>query len=265
MGAWEHPEIIKHLTEQQIQELQNQSGVTSLTFNKDGVKPELAFCIIHQEMVAMEWAFMFRFLQLPGHYYLAEKNAPYDVARNKLVKRALELNAKYVFFMDSDIRPCRVDAVTRLLELAQYQHLDVVTGLYHAKHPEGEPSAYIIQSVKDRKIILNSIILSDEMIQQKQLVEIEAAGTGCMLINTDVFRRWRQKWPNRPFFKWGSGLSEYDLELNDCYECSEDFNFCLRLKELGVQMHLAPWIQFDHITWVKRRGDKQGMFDFLEI
>lgn len=263
-AAWEHPELIKKLSDKQMDALQKQSGTSMLTFTEGGNKPELAFCIIHQETVAMEWAFMFRFLQLPNHFYIAERNSPYDVARNSLVKRALEVGARYVFFMDSDVKPCRPDAVMRLLEIAQQEHLDVLTGIYYAKHVEGEASAYFIEEIKNRRLVLSGIKITDEMINQRQLVEIEAAGTGCMLINTNVFRRWSEKWPNRPYFKWGVNLPDYELELNDIYHTSEDFNFCIRLKELGVKMYAAPAIQFDHIAWVKKRGDKKGEFGFLE-
>jgi hypothetical protein len=264
-AAWEHPELIKNLTEEQMNLLQKQSGQTTLTFTKDGVKPEMAFCIIHQETVAMEWAFMFRFLQLPNHFYVAERNAPYDAARNSLVRRALEVGARYVFFMDSDVKPVRPDGVMRLLNIMKQEHLDVLTGLYYAKHSEGEASAYIVEKIENRHPVFAAINITDEMKKENQLLEIEVAGTGCMLINTDVFRKWTEKWPNRPYFKWGVGVSDYELELNDIYHTSEDFNFCMRLKELGVKMHVAPSVQFDHITWVKKRGDKQGMFDFLEI
>jgi glycosyltransferase involved in cell wall biosynthesis len=264
MAAWEHPELIKNLTEKDMERLAiTQSGQT-FTFTKGKEKPELAFCIIHQEIVSMEWAFMFRFIQLPNHFYIAERNAPYDAARNSLVKKARESGAKYVFFMDSDVKPCRPDAVMRLVEIAKKEEIDVLTGVYYAKHPEGEPSAYMIAGVKDRMPSFAPVSFTDESIKNNDLVRIEAAGAGCMLINTDVFRRWDEKWPNRSYFKWGGGLSRYELEMLDIYETSEDFNWCIRLKELGVKMYAAPSIQFDHIAWVKKKGDKKGEFGFLE-
>ena len=264
MAAWEHPELIKHLSEKDMEALAITKSGQTFTFTKGNEKPEVAFCIIHQEIVAMEWAFMFRFLQLPNHFYIAERNAPYDAARNRLVKKAIEVGAKYVFFMDSDVKPCRPDAVMRLLEIAKNEHVDVLTGVYYAKHQEGEASAYLLGEIKNRMPLFAPVVFTDEMVQKKQLVPIEAAGTGCMLINTDVFKRWDQKWPNRSYFKWGAGLSDYELEMLDIYNTSEDFNFCIRLKEIGVQMYAAPFIQFDHIAWVKKKGDKKGEFGFLE-
>jgi GT2 family glycosyltransferase len=177
----------------------------------------------------------------------------------------MEAGAKYLFFLDSDVKPIRPDAVMKLLEMAKKENIDVLTGVYYAKHEEGEASAYVIEEpILNRRPKFAPVLFTDEMVKDNNLVEIEACGTGCLLINTDVFRKWTAKWPNRPYFKWGVNVSDHELELNDCYYTSEDFNFCVRLKELGVKVYAAPSIQFDHIAWMKRKGDKKGQFGFLE-
>lgn len=68
------------------------------------------------------------------------------------------------------------------------------------------------------------------------LVELFAAGTSGMLIRRSVFERYRERWPDAPYFEHG--------------ERSEDVIFCERLRELGIKIHLDLEVRIGHLNVV---------------
>jgi hypothetical protein len=60
----------------------------------------------HKGTVTYHWAMSIRHLNIPDGLSFAtvgETGQPIDIARNILITNALRLNAKYIFFVDSDI------------------------------------------------------------------------------------------------------------------------------------------------------------------
>ena len=230
-------------------------------------RPDFALCMIHQELVSMEWAMMFRLMQLPSHYYFFSRKAPYDIAREETVEGALAQNPKYLFFLDSDTKPLATDAVMQLIRLSEENNIDILSGLYWAKKDQKQPAAWRIVQYDGFIPKIFPIDITQDNIDKKAIIKCDVIGLGFCLVRSSVFKKWREKWPDRPFFRWGLGLKDKELRaLCDVYTktaegvkaTSEDFNFFIGCKELGIYPHVAIEIICDHIAWAKldaRTGD----------
>ena len=71
--------------------------------------------------------------------------------------------------------------------------------------------------------------------ENQQVRECYATGTGIILIKTSVFRRMTQ-----PFFMF----EYYD---NGCVKTGEDWWFCIKAKEFGIQTWFDPTVRVGHL------------------
>ena len=103
-------------------------------------------------------------------------------ARNAIIQQALDHNCSHVFLVDDDIA-LKPDTLKRL-----WKHdKDIVSGLYLKRtYPHGP----IIFDNMDEIGYVTPIQLNGH----SGLVPIKAAGFGCCLIKTDVFRRMEKPW-----------------------------------------------------------------------
>ena len=149
-------------------------------------------------------------------------------ARNKIVDKAFELNADYVFMVDNDVTPPN-DALLNLLS----HDVDVVLGYYAHRNADNVYTgrACVCKYLKDDgtpwfNYPLESEWTADELREMREageyLVQIHGGGMGCALIKTSVFERldypWYD-WVNYPNKNIGM-LSE---DLYFCEKCKADF------------------------------------------
>jgi len=80
-------------------------------------KPKLLIGLPHKDMVNISWALAFRNLQVnvPSIFTMS-RGTPIDMARNEIVKSALDNNVEYIFFLDS------VPSYTPLIVRNKYTH-----------------------------------------------------------------------------------------------------------------------------------------------
>lgn len=142
---------------------------------------------------------------------------PLDCARNMLVEEALQANADYVLFVDSDtIIP------TNAFELLSKHNKDIVSGLYFAVTPPYEP---IVKKVYDKDVMED---IRDKDVQFEHLQKVDGVGLGCCLIKTSVFKD-----VPRPWFVHSVGISE-------------DLYFCKKATERGYEVYLDPTVLCSH-------------------
>lgn len=169
--------------------------------------------------ISPSWAVALKRLIIPGNYHIhIVRGHPIDVARNYIVELALRERADYVFFLDSDVIPRSPDVLVRLLSWK----LPVVSGIYALKRP---PFKLCIFRKKGEK--LYEPMGLGEIPPGVPFVEMDAAGAGCLLVHTKIFRMMEKPW-----FKW-------DIEpWSDEPGLSEDIYFTSRVKEeLGIEMY----------------------------
>lgn len=261
MAFWDTPQLL--------------SG-SNITEAGGSPKPQIAIGILHTQNVddirwAMRWGLITAQLQkknIPFSFILSS-NQPYDTSREMIARTAVSSGAKFLFFLDSDVM-IPYNAPELLMEWSEKFNLPVLSGLYWAKKPGNPmPAAWMKAKFyeKENKYDFTPIPINEWMKNAKSkasIFPVDVLGTGCMMINTDIFKKLTESNPELPYFQWGIG--RYSL----CSKCghkeplpwmSEDFYFCLRvLHELNISPHLAPIIKCDHIAKCVRRGE-DGQFE----
>lgn len=174
-------------------------------------------------------------------YTAANKNHEYSIdlqsntyvhyARNKAVYQAAQMDADYLMFIDSDME-FPADGIDHLLSL----EMDIVGGLYFSRNSDFPiPIILEIKNNTTHKYI--------KYPQDTDLFEVDAVGTGFMLIDMDVFKK-----IDPPYFYHTTPkefkLNEHSFPDN---EIGEDVAFCLKAKEAGFKIMCDSSIKLGHI------------------
>lgn len=173
----------------------------------------------------------YRSCKYPSNIHLS-RNTYTHYARNKLVWEAVNTKATHLMFIDSDMS-FPIDGVDRLIERGE----NIIGGLYFKRVVPIHP---IIKIVRDNKI---TDMKFKEIPSFEKPFEVDAIGTGFLLINMDVFKKMEP-----PFFSHASpkefGMEEIPFPNN---EIGEDVAFCLRAKKAGFKIWCDPTIKLGHI------------------
>lgn len=188
--------------------------------------------ILHVETTTIAWAMGLRNLQLPGPV-AGFAGMPFDHARNQAAMAALDMQAEYLFFLDSDVIP-PPDTVLRLMA----HNAPIVSGVYcRRSHPHGVPVA-----IKDGKWL--------NQLPQNALMEVDLVGAGCLLIRTDVLQKLPPSRNGKHWFDWRVDLKGAGIVPD--HECmSEDFVFCMNCKKAGFPVLLDTSIQCRHVGYAE--------------
>lgn len=195
-------------------------------------KNKIALCIPNRSgtEITLEWSMFFRKLILPAESKIfVQSRGPIDVARNLLVKKALDMGFDHIGFLDSDVK-CPIDAFIRMLAHKQ----PFVSGLYRAKKDV---------EYKGKKM-WNAYVYSDEYKGYVPIIDwsddgmltVDVVGAGLMLIHRSVFEK-----IDFPWFRWTKNLDVIG------HGVSEDFDFCIKLKAAGIPILIDNTIQATHI------------------
>lgn len=160
-----------------------------------------------------------------------EKNTYIHYARNKAVWNAVDYGATHLMFIDSDM-VFPGGGVDHLLSLEK----DIVGGLYFGRREEfPAPIALKIEDNATKKYL--------QFPEDEPTFEVDAIGTGFMLINMDVFKK-----VDPPYFyhstpdEWG--LNEVPFPNN---EIGEDVAFCLNMGEQGYKIYANQQLELGHV------------------
>lgn len=153
--------------------------------------------------------------------------------RNQGVLRALELDADYVLFLDSDMS-FPSNTLVRLLAARK----DVVGANYVARG-KGHRQLVVPKDNKEQKAM--------------GVVEVDKLPTGIMLIRTEVFKKLKKPWFIYPAFEDDIG--------------TEDYPFCDAAREAGYQIYCDIDLSLEVVHWgdVGFRWNAQGGFDQVEV
>lgn len=187
--------------------------------------PKLLIGMPHKDIVSMEFCLGFRNLQVnvPA-IFTCSRGTPWDMARNEIVRSALDAKVDWVFFLDTDVT-CPPDTIPRLMA----HNLPIVSGVYYTRAPPLEPCVWREITPSGKQAI---------QFTPGQMVEADFVGMGCCLIHTSVFKNLK-----KPYFKWT--LSFEDPE-NPGLGRSEDFEFCKKARDRGYKIFADTGIQCKH-------------------
>ena len=113
------------------------------------------------------------------------------ISREYLVAAALDYNADYIMFLDSDqtICPDTIDRMAKHLENGE----DIVTSLIFRKDPPFQPCIFSSQEeLPNQQIKLEYYDVVNQNLSKPFYVE--SCGLGCAMIKTEVFKNIPQPW-----------------------------------------------------------------------
>lgn len=229
--------------------------------------PKIVIGILHKETVDTNMIYNALMLERPGwrSSIFFEAGRPYDVARNNVATRCLEMGAEWLFFWDSDMM-IPPNAITRLVN----HNLPIVGGLYYRRHPDIWPQVFrdvgggVLNPISKKEVDIFTL--------QGSVFEVDAIGAGCLLINRRVLEVLKDHVPQRAFrvvgpppgeikfyefFKWGLGR---ESGPEPCY--SEDLTFCMLAKKHGFKVCCDPLVKCTHIVPM---GITDGQVNFLPL
>ena len=224
--------------------------------------PEVGICILHTSLVHIEWAMnTYSLLRDTANSFkvVLMTNTPYDTAREVATREFLKKKSRYVFHLDSDVLPPST-AINELIRVSKEYRVPVVSGVFWARKAEGKMACAWKKT--DHGFEPFDIKPFMEPIDgHYSLLEADAVGAGCLLIDTSVLRKLDKSDKNKAFFEWGFGRKYPDGSKPLQY--SEDFNFCNRLvDELGVHPMVYTGVQCGHICQTVKRP-KDGEYELI--
>ena len=143
-------------------------------------------------------------------------------ARNSLVAQALQDGASYLMMADTDqVYP--QDALTKLLS----HKVDICGVKVHSRWFPYAPVFY-------RGSVGKYQFIPNEEMYSGKLVEIDATGTGCLLINMEIFDRLEPPW--------------FKFDMNKGNPVGEDIYFCHKAREAGIKIYVDTSIEVGHLA-----------------
>lgn len=150
------------------------------------------------------------------------------LSRNELATAAIQIEADYVFWLDSDM-VFKPDTLIRMMETLKANDLDILTGLYFRRVPPYSPVLY-------NKIEIDGVACDFSEFDRipDGLFEVGACGFGCVLMKTDVFFDVQAKFGNM-FAPIGNN--------------GEDVAFCWRARQCGYKVICDPSVVCGHVGY----------------
>ena len=177
---------------------------------------------------------------------------PVDRVRNHICRRFLESDAEYLLMIDDDVVP-----PSTVLDMAGHDK-DVVAGLCYAYVPS--TGYYVVAYLpKDRDGRRPPRLPLGTGIEGRGLVEVELAGTACMMVHRRVLEA-----VEPPYF--AMELDDERLLLRD----SEDFAFCRKARAAGFSVwldtdqpcgHLRTLDMSATVRWAQQYAARQKLAD----
>lgn len=152
----------------------------------------------------------------------------YD-SRNKLGKKALEMGADLVLWLDSDM-VFEPNLLVDMVETLEKENLDILSGVYYRR---SEPFTPVLFD-KTERTPANQIKVSEfEEIPKEGLFEVGSCGFGCVLMRAQVLF---------------DVMAHYLDLFSPIGRSGEDVAFCVRAKELGYKIMADPSIVLGHAS-----------------
>ena len=149
-------------------------------------------------------------------------------SRNSLATTAIQSEADFVFWLDSDM-VFKPDTLVRMMDTLKKNDLDILTGLYFRRVPPYSPVLFDKLDIDGVKADYSEYSKIPD-----DLFEVGACGFGCVLMKTDVFFDVQSKFGNM-FAPIGNN--------------GEDVAFCWRARQCGYKIICDPSVICGHVGY----------------
>jgi hypothetical protein len=156
--------------------------------------------------------------------------------RNRILEAFWNSDCTHLLMVDSDLG-WPAEAVLAMLKTEK----EFVAGVYPAR---GEKNVFLFRPVLTEKQII---------VGENHLLKMEYIPSGFMLISRSVIEKMRNKFPelyykpkNVDVNDPSPGYCFFNTEVWEGEFWGEDYVFCRRAREAGIDIWVDPLIQFDH-------------------
>lgn len=171
---------------------------------------------------------------------------PVDANRNSIVKTMLKnKKAEWLLMIDNDIVP--PDNILDMINSGKKIVSAIVMGM-----TDGVPHPL---AMKKRKNGLYSMVNLMEYYKEKRkngLIEVDGAGTGCLLIHRSVLEKMKTNWFRFQYTK--EGLIKY----------SEDYSFSQKAKKLGYKIYVNTNFMCEHYKKIGLLNQNRLLYKMLK-
>ena len=150
--------------------------------------------------------------------------------RNRVVKKFLETKSDWLLMIDSD-EVLTTEAFDKLVETAHEKDRPIVAGLVFASFDTGEPYPMPLPT-----IFLDAPegFLPLHKYDKDSVFQVDAAGTGCLLVHRSVLEAMRENADEHQGTDW---CWFWDGPINGDW-IGEDLQFCRRVRSLGFPIYV---------------------------
>jgi hypothetical protein len=208
-------------------------------------------------------------------YYLFNESLV-QRARNYVVDAFMRSNCTHLMFIDSDIGFNAKDVLTLLaVQTSRPDEYDIVTGPYPKKTIAWEKVKKAVENGKAENPFDLQYYTADYVFNPvegttsfklSEPVEVAEGGTGFMLIPRSAFEKYEKAYPELKYIPDHSRTEHFDgsREIMAYFDCeidpvsrrylSEDYFFCRNARNAGIQVHMCPWMEIQHVGTIIYRG-----------
>lgn len=213
-------------------------------------------------------------------YYLFNESLV-QRARNYVVDEFMRSECTHLMFIDSDIGFRASDVLTLLaIQTLNPDQYDVVTGPYPKKTIAWEKVKKAVEMGRGENPFELDYYTADYVFNPlkgqtsfklNEPVEVSEAGTGFMLIPRKALEKYRDAYPNLKYLPDHVRTKNFDgtREITAFFDCaidpntkrylSEDYFFCQKAREIGVKIHMCPWMELQHVGTYIFKGSMRAI------
>lgn len=194
--------------------------------------------------VAFQFCQSLALLQKEGECSLAMKaGSLIYAARNDLATTAIQMDADYVLWLDSDMT-FAPDTLVRMMKTIKGNNIDILTGLYFRRVPPYSPVLF-------DKLDIDGVSCDWSEFKDipEGLFEVGGCGFGCVLMKTEVFY---------------DVQSRFSTMFAPIGNNGEDVAFCWRARECGYKIWCDPSVACGHVSHTVISADFYKVFNKKE-
>lgn len=213
-------------------------------------------------------------------YYLFNESLV-QRARNYVADEFLRSDCTHLMFIDSDIGFDPKDVLSLLgIQITQPDQYDVLAAPYPKKSVAWEKVKKAVEVGRAENPFDLVHYAADyvfnplshiKSFRVDELVEVSEAGTGFMLIPRNVFERYEVEYPELSYKPDHLRSENFDggRQIMAYFDCaihpesrrylSEDYFFCWNVRKAGMKVHMAPWMQLQHVGTYIFRGSMAAL------